>query len=148
VCTLFTLALEGGDAGAMHRASEALAAAKPLWHPGDEFLARSFARRGDGTAALDHSDRALRIAPYCHNAWIARGEALVVAGQLAQAREAAARSQALVTASPGDDLTVLAAALAGDAGALERALAARYPVPTLPFPVFVEKLRDAASSGR
>ena len=144
--TLFGLALEAGDLEALHRASVAIGIAKPLWHQGPEHLARTLARRGD-PAAVPHAQRAAGVAPYCHNAWLALADAQLVAGDLAAARSALARVQQIDPAEPGDDTTVMQAALDGTLDDLERALAARYKhLPALPFPVFVEKLRAAAAS--
>jgi tetratricopeptide (TPR) repeat protein len=143
--TLFDLALAAGDLDAMHRWSEALAAAKPRWHQGPELLGRTYARRGEAQTALVHARRALQIAPFCHNAWMGLGEAYVIAGDLERAREAAMRSIGLEAPNIGDDISILRAAVEGNAEALDAALAARYRhLPALPFPVFVEKLREAA----
>ena len=142
--TLFGLALEAGDLDALDRASRAIADAKPLWHQGPEHLARTLARRGD-PAAVAHAERGAAIAPWCHNAWLAVGEAQLVAGNLAAAREACARVQQIDPAELGDDTTILQAALDGKPAELENALAARYKhLPTLPFPTFVDTLRATA----
>jgi len=145
--TLFGIALSLGDEAVMHRTATAVAAAKPLWHQGSEHLGRSFARRCEPAPALLHARKAVELAPHCHNAWCGLGEAHLVAGDHAAAREALARSLALEAAQFGDDISVLRAAVEGNAEVLERELAERYKqLPALPFPAFVEKLRAAARS--
>ncbi|MDQ3338689.1 MAG: hypothetical protein M4D80_26285 [Myxococcota bacterium] len=142
--TLFGLALEAGDLDALDRASRAIAEAKPLWHQGPEHLGRTLARRCD-PAAVAHAERGAAIAPWCHNAWLAVGEAQLVAGDLDAARAALVRVQEIDPAEPGDDTSILQAALEGKPDELERALAERYKhLASLPFPAFVEKLRATA----
>lgn len=142
--TMYTLALDSGDLAALEKIARALLVAKPLWHQGPEHLGRYFTRRAD-PQGLPLARRALELAPYCQNAWMGLGEALVVAGDLDAARDAAARSRSIEAPKPGDDISVLSAAVSGDAEALERALAERYRhLPALPFPDFIAKLRAAA----
>jgi hypothetical protein len=72
-------------------------------------------------------------------------EAYVVAGEVARAREAAMRSIHLEAPDIGDDISILRAAVDGQPEMLERALAERYKhLPSLPFPAFIAKLREAA----
>ncbi|HEU0036358.1 MAG TPA: hypothetical protein VFQ53_37355 [Kofleriaceae bacterium] len=142
---MFDLALAAGDAETLHKASEALAARKPDWHQGHEHLGRSFARRLDATAAVHHARKAVELAPYCHNAWLGLAEAQLAAGALDPARDALARSLQIDAAQPGDDVSIVRAALDRDTDALEAALAARYrQLPALPFPEFIARLRAAA----
>jgi tetratricopeptide (TPR) repeat protein len=141
------IAISIGDGGLLHRLARALTDARPTDHDGYEVLARSHARRDEPSEALENGRRAIEIDPLCNNAWLALSEALVIAGDLAAAAEAAERSHAIEAAGRGDDLTILRAALARDPGALETALGLRYRhLPALPFPTFVEKLRAAARS--
>jgi tetratricopeptide (TPR) repeat protein len=143
--TMFELALAGGDLVTLHNTSEALAAAKPLWHQGPEHLGRSFARRCEPGPALLHAKRGVELAPYCHNAWLGLGEAHLVAGDLDAARAALARSLAIDAST--EDVAILKAALDRQPDVLERALAERYQhLPALPFAAFVAKLRAAATS--
>ena len=145
LASLFHCALAAGDAGALHRAAEALAAAAPLAHQGPEHLGRSFARRGDAEAAMAHARRGAAVGPYCANAWIGVAEAAIVTRDDAAARAALARSLALAAMEPGDDVSIVHAALHGTPAELEQALAARYEhLAAPPFPVFVEALRAAA----
>ena len=145
--TMFDLARSAGDVEMMSRASEALAAAKPQWHQGPEHLARTYARRGEAELARTHARRAAQLAPYCQNAWIAVAEACVVGGDLDGARQATKRSLQIDAATEGDDISILHAALFGDAAALDRALAARYKhLPALPFPKFVAALRQSLAT--
>lgn len=145
--TQYTLALAIGDLEALHRVARAIADAEPLWHEGPEHLGRSFARSGDGATAVTYAQRAVDLAPHCHNAWTGLAEAHLVAGDFTRARDAVTRSVALEAPQAGDDISVLRAALAHDEGALEAALGLRYRhLPALPFPAFLEKLRAAARS--
>jgi tetratricopeptide (TPR) repeat protein len=142
--TMFDLALSAGDADTLHRAAEALVVAKPHWYNGTAHVARSYARRGDGEPAVTHAKRAAQLAPYSELTWIALAEACLVAGDLDGARDATQRSLEIVAAEKGDDISIVHAALFGDAVALDRALADRYGrLPALPFPKFVEALREA-----
>jgi tetratricopeptide (TPR) repeat protein len=146
--SMFTQALVSGDAGMLERAAQTLPAVKPNWHQSPEHLARMLARRGD-PAGVKHAKRAAGMAPYCHNAWLAVGESQLVAGDLDDARAALARAQQITPPEPPDAMSILGAALAGDAAGLERELAERYKhLPALPFPAFVEKLREVARAPR
>jgi tetratricopeptide (TPR) repeat protein len=141
------LAMSLGDADMLHRVSMALLVAKPAWHEGPEFLARSFARRFDSTAALMHSQRTIEMAAYCHNAWLARAEALLVSGDLEGARTCTDRALAIRAGEPGDTSLLLAAALRGDTAKLEAELAYGYRhLPAPAFPDYVARLREVASS--
>ena len=145
LAALFHCALASGDAGGLHRSAEAIAAVEPLSHRGPEHLGRSFARRGDAEAAVTHARRAAAVGPYCAIAWTAVAEAAIIARDDAAARAALARSLALEAMEPGDDISIVHAALHGTPATLEQALAARYKhLPALPFPAYVEALRDAA----
>ena len=139
------LALSGGDADTLHRIAMALVAQKPMWHQGPEYLARSFARRLDAAAALMHSEKSLAMATFCHNAWTARAEAFVIAGELDAARPCVERSLAIRNGEHGDDILIVAAALARDRDRLEREIAKRYShLSALPFTVYFERLRAIA----
>ncbi|HEU0033249.1 MAG TPA: hypothetical protein VFQ53_21600 [Kofleriaceae bacterium] len=139
--TTFDIALEHGDTDTMRRAIERFSKRRPLAHEGAEHAARYHARTGDVAAALEHAARAVAIAPYCQNAWLARAEACAVAGDLAAARTALARSTALVAPIDGDHAAILGCALAGDVDGLERALAVH---PRGAFPAFDQRLRELA----
>ncbi len=140
------LALEMGDADMLHRVAMALLVAKPAWHEGPEFLSRSFARRLDVEAALMHSARSLEMAVYCHNAWTARAEAMLVSGDLATARTCIERSLEIHSGEPGDEVLIPGAALAGDLEKLEAELAFKYRhLPALPFTEYVACLRRVAA---
>ena len=139
------LAMTMGDDDMLHRVAMAILVNKPAWHEGPEFLARSFARRLDITAALMHSARTIEMAAYCHNAWTARAEALVIAGDLASAQTCVHKSLAIHAGEPGDEVLMLAAALAGDRETLEAELMHRYRhLPALPFTAYFDQLRAIA----
>lgn len=143
---MFDLATHAGDLVLMERAARAVADADPHGHEGSERLGRMLLRRGEGVAALELAQQAVQIAPYCHNAWLGLGEAQLVIGDLARAREAAKRSAAISAPDSGDDTAVLLAALAGDPSALEAELVVAYRhLPALPFPPFIAALRAACA---
>ena len=139
------LALSGGDGDTLHRIAMALVAHKPMWHQGPEYLARSFARRLDTAAALMHSEKSLAMATFCHNAWTARAEAFVIAGELDAARPCVERSLAIRNGEHGDDILIVAAALDRDRDRLDREIAKRYShLPAVPFSKFFDRLREIA----
>jgi tetratricopeptide (TPR) repeat protein len=120
------IALQVGDLETLHRVAMALVANHPRLHQGPEMLARSFARRFDAEAALMHSERALAMARYCHNAWTARAEALAVAGDVVGAREHIERSLVMRQHDDdGSDALILAAALRKEYDQLDAEIAKR-----------------------
>ena len=52
--------------------------------------------------ALDHTARAVALAPDDPRVWISRGEALLAAGRKAEAREAADRAERALRTQPDD----------------------------------------------
>lgn len=142
---MYDLALHAGDLSLMERAARAVAEADPYGHEGCERLGRTLLRRGEGNAALPLAQQAVQAAPYCHNAQLGLGEAYLVVGDLARAREAAKRSAEIWAPDPGEATAVLLAALSGDPDALEAELVtAHRHLPTVPFPNFIAALRAAA----
>jgi len=124
-----------------------LDAQQPLMHQGPEFLARSFARRLDATAALMHSERALAMAAYCHNAWIARAEAFAIAGDLERARAHAERSLAIHPPdADGDDAVIVLAAVTKNRVQLDAEAAKRHKHAPGAFSEYFGYLRQLADA--
>lgn len=145
---LEALLLEG-DASAALVVAEAIAKAFPYQHAGPERLGLLHAQLLHEPEALEHSARAIDMAPYCHVYNDCRAVALFVAGDLDGARRHAAQSLALSAPDEPDELTLpllVTRAVDRDADGLERCLASDRRKRD-PFPGFTARLREVARRG-
>ena len=153
----FDVALELGDADLARRSTERYLEVAPTSHVGPEHLARISTRTGIFDVALEQSRKALLLGPFCQNAWLARAEALLLTGDHAGARECTARGLQLQGPDPGDEISIIDAAAAGDLDRLDRELAARIsatatrphaPDVMRPFADYYDRVRAAARAAR
>jgi tetratricopeptide (TPR) repeat protein len=153
----FDIALELGDADLARRCTERYLEVAPRSHVGPEHLARISTRTGIFDVALEQSRKALLLGPYCQNAWLARAEALLLTGDHAAARQCTTRALQILAADPGDEISIIDAAAAGDLERLDRELAARIsataakphaPDVMRPFADYYDRVRAAARSVR